>query len=39
VKDAPQPEAANKFLGYLAGNEAGAVFARHGFVVLSRAEK
>jgi molybdate transport system substrate-binding protein len=39
VKDAPQPEAAKKFLGYLAGSEAGAVFARHGFVVLSRAAK
>jgi molybdate transport system substrate-binding protein len=39
VKDAPQPEAARKFLGYLAGNEAGAVFIRHGFVVLSRAGK
>jgi molybdate transport system substrate-binding protein len=39
VKDAPQPEAAKKFLNYLAGNEAGAVFIRHGFVVLSRAGK
>ena len=39
VKDAPQAEAAKKFLGYLAGKEAGAVFARHGFVVLSRAGK
>jgi molybdate transport system substrate-binding protein len=39
VKDASQAEAAKKFLGYLAGKEAGAVFARHGFVVLSRAGK
>ena len=39
VKDAPQAEAAKKFLDYLAGSEAGAVFAHHGFVVLSRAEK
>jgi molybdate transport system substrate-binding protein len=37
VKDAPQPEAAKQFLGYLTGKEAGAVFARHGFVVLSAA--
>jgi molybdate transport system substrate-binding protein len=39
VKDALQPEAARKFLGCLAGNEAGAVFARHEFVVLSAAAK
>jgi molybdate transport system substrate-binding protein len=39
VKDAPQAEAAKKFLGYLGGKEAGAVFARSGFVVLSRAGK
>jgi len=39
VKDAPQSEAAKKFLSYLASTEAGAVFARHGFVVLSGAGK
>jgi len=39
VKDAPQPEAARKFLDYLAGSEAGAVFSRHGFVVLSAVAK
>jgi molybdate transport system substrate-binding protein len=39
VKDAPQSEAAKKFLSYLASREAGAVFARHGFVVLSGAGK
>jgi molybdate transport system substrate-binding protein len=39
VKDAPQAEAAKKFLDYLAGSEAGAVFVRHGFVVLSGAAK
>jgi molybdate transport system substrate-binding protein len=37
--NAPQPAAAKKFLGYLAGREAGAVFARHGFVLLSNAAK
>ena len=39
VKDAPQPEAARRFLGYLAGKEAGEVFSRHGFVVLSAGAK
>jgi len=39
VKDAPQPEAAKLFLGYLAGKEAAQVFGRHGFVVLSAAAK
>lgn len=39
VKDAPQAEAAKKFLGYLGGKEAGTVFAGHGFVVLSREGK
>jgi molybdate transport system substrate-binding protein len=39
VKDAPQAEAAKKFLDYLAGSEAGAVFVHHGFVVLSGAAK
>ncbi len=32
VANAPQPEASRKFLGYLTGNEAGAVFTRHGFI-------
>jgi molybdate transport system substrate-binding protein len=35
VTDAPQPEAARQFLRCLAGKEGGAVFIRHGFVVLS----
>jgi molybdate transport system substrate-binding protein len=39
VKDAPQGAAAKRFLGYLAGKEAGTVFRRHGFVVLSAAAK
>ena len=39
VANAPHPEAAKTFLGYLAGNEAGAVFTRHGFIVLSAADK
>ncbi|MGO8701112.1 MAG: molybdate ABC transporter substrate-binding protein [Limisphaerales bacterium] len=39
VKDAPQHDAAKQFLGYLAGKEAGAVFRRRGFVVLSAAPK
>jgi len=39
VKDAPQPEAAKKFSGYLASKQAGAVFIRHGFIALSAAPK
>ena len=39
VANTPQPEAAKTFLGYLAGNEAGAVFTRHGFIVLPAAGK
>ena len=39
VASAPQPEAAKHFLGYLAGNETGAVFARYGFIVLPAAGK
>lgn len=39
VKDAPQPGAAKQFLRYLAGQEAGAVFSRRGFVVLFGAAK
>ncbi len=39
VKDAPRPAAAKQFLGYLAGKEAGAVFSRRGFVVLSAAAR
>jgi len=39
VASAPQPEAAKHFLGYLVGNEAGAVFTRYGFIVLSAGGK
>ena len=39
VKDAPQPGAAKKFLGFLAGQEAGEVFTRFGFIVLPAANK
>jgi ABC-type Fe3+ transport system substrate-binding protein len=39
VANAPHPEAAKKFLGYLAGTQAGAVFTRHGFIVLPAADK
>jgi molybdate transport system substrate-binding protein len=39
VIHAPNPAAAQKFLDYLAGSEAAAVFARHGFIVLSTAGK
>ena len=39
VANAPQPDAAKKFLGCLTGSEADAVFARHGFIVLSTAGK
>ena len=39
VTNAPHPEAAKSFLGYLTGNEAGAVFTHHGFVVLPAAGK
>jgi molybdate transport system substrate-binding protein len=39
VKEAPQPVAARRFLEYLAGKEAGAVFVREGFVVLSGSAK
>jgi len=35
VANAPQPDAAKKFLGCLTGSEADAIFARHGFIVLS----
>jgi molybdate transport system substrate-binding protein len=34
LKEAPQPEAAKKFLAYLAGEKAGDVFAHYGFIVL-----
>lgn len=34
VKESRQPEAARKFLAHLAGPEAGAVFARRGFILL-----
>jgi len=39
VANAPQPEAAKKFLGCLTGNEAGAVFTRFGFILLPAAGK
>ena len=39
VKDSRQPGAARKFLDYLAGNEAGAAFTGHGFIVLPAAGK
>ena len=39
VAHAPNPAAAKKFLDYLAGSEAAAVFVRHGFTVLSPAGK
>jgi molybdate transport system substrate-binding protein len=39
VAHAPNPAAAKKFLDYLAGSEAAAVFVRHGFIVLSPAGK
>jgi molybdate transport system substrate-binding protein len=39
VKDGRQPVAAAKFLKYLAGPEAGSVFARRGFMVLSAGQK
>ncbi len=35
VKGSRQSEAAGKFLEYLAGNEAGRVFEKHGFILLS----
>ena len=35
VKDAPQPAAARKFLDYLGGDDAGKVFQRFGFILLS----
>ena len=38
VKESKQPAAAGRFLDHLAGPEAGAVFARRGFIVL-RAER
>jgi molybdate transport system substrate-binding protein len=39
LANAPQPDAAKKFLGCLTGSEADAIFARHGFIVLSTAGK
>ena len=39
VKDSRQPGAARKFLDYLAGNEAGAAFTGHGFIVLPASGK
>lgn len=37
VKDAPQPEAAKKFITYLDSDAATAVFRQFGFIVLSSA--
>jgi len=34
VTDAPQPEAAKRFIAYMTGKEAGEVFARSGFLLL-----
>jgi molybdate transport system substrate-binding protein len=39
VKDAPQPDAARKFMNYLAGGQAGAVFTHYGFIVLPATGK
>jgi molybdate transport system substrate-binding protein len=39
VKDARQPQAAGQFLTYLSGPEAGAVFARRGFLLLPAKAK
>jgi molybdate transport system substrate-binding protein len=39
VKDAPQPDAARKFMNYLAGEQAGAVFTHYGFIVLPATGK
>lgn len=38
VKDAPQPEAAHKFLQYLGAAEAARVFEKFGFIVVGHAE-
>jgi molybdate transport system substrate-binding protein len=35
LKDAPQPEAAKKFIAYLEADRATAVFKQLGFIVLS----
>ncbi len=37
LKDAPSPEQAKEFVGYLDGKEARAVFTRHGFITLPSA--
>lgn len=39
LTDAPKPAAAKQFLDYLAGNEAGAVFKRFGFLVSPAAKR
>lgn len=39
LKSAPSPDAAKRLLAYLAGDEAGAVFTRHGFIVLPPTRK
>lgn len=38
LKDSAHPEAARALLAYLAGEEAGAVFARHGFLPAASSE-
>jgi ABC-type molybdate transport system substrate-binding protein len=35
LKDAPQPEAAKKFIAYLGSNAATVVFKQYGFIVLA----
>jgi molybdate transport system substrate-binding protein len=37
LKDAPQPDAAKKFMAYLDSDAAAAVFKQFGFIVLSSA--
>lgn len=39
LKDARQPEAARRFLDFLASDTASAVFARYGFIVLGADER
>lgn len=39
LKDSRQPAAAGRFLDHLAGPEAGAIFARRGFILLPTEEK
>jgi molybdate transport system substrate-binding protein len=39
IKDSKQVEAARKFLQYLNSDDAGKVFEKYGFIVLTRSEK